>query len=95
MDKFRFFNSDPPISKRGTRKNNTEIVDTEVVTTTAPVGRPKKIGNALELDTIHKDHATKKQVKRLVNFKPRKWFLNWFYKWLLFDANLNFEYNFE
>ena len=60
----------PPSSKRGTQKKNTVFVDTEVVTTTAPVGRPKKIGKALELDKIHKDQTIKKQVKRLVNFKP-------------------------
>ena len=57
----------PPSSKRGTRKKNTEVV-----TTTAPVGRPKKIGKALDLNTIQKDRIIKKQVKRLVNLITKK-----------------------
>ena len=43
----------------------------EIVSTMAPVGRPTKIGKALELDQLNKKTKKTKPAKRLVNFKPR------------------------
>ena len=60
----------PPSSKRGTRKKNTVFVDTEVVTTTAPVRQPKKFGKALELDTMHKNPTIKNKLKDWLILNP-------------------------
>ena len=48
------------------------VITEEIITTKAQKGRTPGIGRALEVDTICKQRKKQKQVKRLVNYQPRK-----------------------